>query len=90
MEKVQSQLEADGLHVRLLERRGDVHVHVQEVAHHSVLLGLLNFQLGQELDEPLKRFLIPVNPEKVHLKEMLGALQLRLRAICLGAAPFSG
>lgn len=67
MEEVQGELEADGLHVGLLEGRGDVHVHLEKVAHHTTLLSLLNLELGEQLHKPLKGLLVPVDPVKVHL-----------------------
>ena len=54
VEEVECQLESDSLHVRLLEGAGDVHVHVEEPVHGPSLLGLLDLQLGEEVDEPLE------------------------------------
>ena len=31
------------------------------------MLGLLDLQLGEELDEPLEALLVPVDPEEVNL-----------------------
>ena len=70
MEKVECQLESDSLHVRLLEGAGDVHVHVEEPVHGPSLLGLLDLQLGEEVDEPLEGPLVPVDPEEVDLLEV--------------------
>lgn len=68
MKKVESQLEAYCFHVRPLQGGSDVHMHVEEVAHHSILLRLLNLQLRQELDKPLEGFLVSIDPKEVHLK----------------------
>ena len=67
-------MQTNSLHIRLLQGRGDVHVHVQEALHGPTLLRLLNLQLGQEADEPLKGPLLPVDPVKVNLErnEKLG------------------
>ena len=85
MEQVQGELQTDCLHVGPLEGRGDVHVHVQEPveggvqgpggpalpAHGAPVLGLLDLQLGEQLDEPLEALLVPVDPEEVNLWEYL-------------------
>ena len=42
-------------------------MHVEEAVHDASLLGLLDLQLRQQVDEPLERALIAVDPEKVHL-----------------------
>ena len=70
VQKIQGKLEPDGLHVRLLQGRGDVHVHVEEPLHGASLLGLLDLQLGQEVDEPLERTLVAVDPEEVDFAEI--------------------
>ena len=86
MEQVEGELKPDRLHVGPLERRGDIHVHVEEPerfgfafcllhiflfvcspAHCTAMLGLLDLQLGEELDEPLEALLVPVDPEEVNL-----------------------
>ena len=36
-------------------------------AHCTAMLGLLDLQLGEELDEPLEALLVPVDPEEVNL-----------------------
>lgn len=69
MQQVEGQLESHGLHVCLLQRRGDVHVHVKEPLQHTALLRLLDLQLGQQVHEPLKRTLVTVDPEEVNLGE---------------------
>ena len=68
MQQVQRQLQPHGLHVRLLQRRRDVHVHVQEALHRAAQLGLLDLQLGQEVHEPLEGALVAVDPEEVNLE----------------------
>ena len=55
MEEVECELESDGLHVRLLEGGGDVHVHVEEALHRAAQLRLLDLQLRQQVHEPLER-----------------------------------
>ena len=70
MEEVEGELQPDGLHVGLLERGGDVHVHVQEPLHGAALLRLLDLQLGEETDEPLEGSLLSVDPEEVHLPQV--------------------
>lgn len=60
-------MKADGFEVGPLESAGDVHVHVQETFHDATVLGLLNLQLGQQIDQPLETALFSVDPEEVHL-----------------------
>ena len=83
VEQVEGQLESNRLHVGPLQRRRDVHVHVEEPgtqvdglsryfsvcppAHGSPVLGLLDLQLREKLDEPFETFLVPVDPEEVDL-----------------------
>ena len=67
VEEIQSQLEPNGPHVILLQRSRHVHVHVKEALHGAALLRLLNLQLGQQVDEPLERALVAVDPEEVDL-----------------------
>ena len=55
VEEVECELESDGLHVRLLEGGGDVHVHVEEALHRAAQLRLLDLQLRQQVHEPLER-----------------------------------
>ena len=75
MEQVERQLQSHCLHVRLLQRRCDVHVHVQEAVHDAALLSLLDLQLGQQVHEPLERPLVTVDPEKVHLRGWMSPLE---------------
>lgn len=44
--------------------------HFQESLHRATKLGLLNLQLRQQVDEPLKRSLIAVNPEEIDLAQV--------------------
>ena len=96
VEQVEGQLESNRLHVGPLQRRRDVHVHVEEPgrgvdglwiygvqkkiygyiwryfpvcppAHCSAMLGLLDLELREKLDEPFETFLVPVDPEEVDL-----------------------
>ena len=55
VEEIEGELQPDGLHVGLLERGGDVHVHVQEALHRAAHLRLLDLQLRQQVHEPLER-----------------------------------
>ena len=32
------------------------------------MLGLFNLELGEEFDKPFETFLVPVDPEEVHLR----------------------
>ena len=57
VEEVEGELQPDCLHVGLLERGGDVHVHVQEPLHRAAHLRLLDLQLRQQVHEPLERSL---------------------------------
>ena len=54
MQELEGQLQPHRLHVGLLERGGDVHVHVQEALHGAALLSLLDLQLGEQGDKPGK------------------------------------
>lgn len=47
MQQIQSQLQPHSFHVRLLQRAGDVHVHVKEAVQRAPQLRLLNFQLRE-------------------------------------------
>ena len=42
-------------------------MHLEEVSHGAGLLGLLDLERGEEVDEPLEALLVAVDPEKVHL-----------------------
>ncbi len=70
MEQIQSQLQPHRLHVCLLQRGRDVHVHVEEPLHGASLLSLLDLQLGQQVDEPLEGALVAVDPEEVDLRKV--------------------
>lgn len=70
MQEVQRQLQSHRLHVGLLQRTGDVHVHVQEALHGATQLGLFDFQLRQQIDKPLERALVAIDPEEVHLTQV--------------------
>ena len=99
VEQVEGKLESNRLHVGPLQRRRDVHVHVEEPgrgvdglwiygyiwiyvwiygdiwryfsvcppAHRTAVLGLLDLELREKLDEPFETFLVPVDPEEVDL-----------------------
>ena len=43
-------------------------MHLEEVAHGAGLLGLLDLQRGEEVDEPLEALLVAVDPEEVDLQ----------------------
>lgn len=47
MQEVKGQLQTNGLHVCLLQCRGDVHVHIKEPLQHPALLSLLDLQLRE-------------------------------------------
>ena len=70
MEDVEGHLQRNRLHVGPLEGGGDVHVHLQEVAHLPTLLPLLRLQLGEQADEPLEALVLPVDPDEVHLPQV--------------------
>lgn len=67
MQQIQRELQTDGFHVGALQRARNVHVHVQEPLHGSPKLGLFDFELRQEVDEPFERALRAVDPEEVDL-----------------------
>ena len=45
----------------------DIFQFVHQPAHGSAVLGLLDLQLREKLDEPFETFLVPVDPEEVDL-----------------------
>ena len=67
VKQVEGQLEADSFNICALQSAGDVHVHVQETFHDATVLGLLNLQLREQIDQPLETALFPVDPEEIHL-----------------------
>ena len=50
-----------------MEIYGDIFQFVHQPAHGSAMLGLLDLELREELDEPFETFLVPVYPEEVDL-----------------------
>ena len=69
MEQVKGKLEPDGPHVCPLQGARHVHVHLEEPLHGAAHLArLLDLQLGQQVDEPLERALVAVDPKEVDLK----------------------
>ena len=55
MKQVKGKLEPNCPHVGPLQRARHVHVHVEEPLHGaSHLAGLLDLQLGQQVDEPFE------------------------------------
>ena len=52
------------------------HVHLEEVSHGAGLLGLLDLEGGEEVDEPLEALLVAVHPEEVHLAQVDHVVQL--------------
>ena len=67
VKEVEGKLQSDRLHVALLQGARDVHVHLEEALHCRAELSLLHLELGEQIDEPLERALVPVDPEEVHL-----------------------
>ena len=69
VKEVEGELEAHCLHVGPLEGARHVHVHLEEPLHGAAHLArLLDLQLGQQVDKPLERALVAVDPEEVDLK----------------------
>ena len=69
MKQVEGELEPDGPHVCPLEGARHVHVHLEEPLHGAAHLArLLDLQLRQQVDEPLERALVAVDPKEVDLK----------------------
>ena len=45
-------------------------MHVEEALHGAALLGLLDLELREQIDEPLEAPLVAVDPEKVHFPQI--------------------
>lgn len=69
MQQIQRQLQTNRFHIRFLQGTRNIHVHLQEPFHRPAEFGLFNLQLRQQINEPLERALIAIDPEEVHLKE---------------------
>lgn len=70
VQQIESQLQSHRLHVGLLQSARYVHVHVEKAFHCTAQFGLLDFQLRQQIDEPLERALVPIDPEEVHFAQI--------------------
>ena len=87
---VEGHLQGNCLHVGPLQGGGDVHVHLQEVAHLPALLSLLRLQLREQTDEPLKTLLLSVDPDEVNLSQVEHARVdlTRPAVVAIGTRPF--
>lgn len=69
VQEIHSELKTDGFHIVFLKGACDVHVHLKKPFHRRAKLGLFDFQLGEQIHEPLEGMLISIYPEEIDLEE---------------------
>ena len=92
VQQVHCQLKANSPHVCLLKGGSEVHVDVHEplgfaLGNCQLLLRLLRLHLIEEGEEPLERLLVPVDPEKVNLFQVVDGVCGRQVLVPLEVTP---